>query len=134
MKDNIKIKIIMCLMVFAACMVCVSSLANNKIPSNSEDKTESSLEPVITDILICNYIGHYYLQIVTDQPNATFVWEASAVTLCDWIYPDDASFIEHPNIFKGVKDIIPSFTVSVYGINGTHIGPVFTKTVNVPEF
>lgn len=134
MKNNIKFKIILCLMIFTPYIVYGASKAKDEIPSNFVEVNESSLEPVITDIKIYFYVGHYYLQLVTDQPDATFVWEASAVTLCDWIYPDDASFIEHPNIFKGVEDIRPDFTVSVYGMNGTHIGPVFTKIIHVSEY
>ncbi len=61
--------------------------------------------PVISDILIFQYqqsAGEYTLQVIVDDPNVSCQWHSDG-TLSEIPYPGDASFLEHPNLFKAVE-------------------------------
>lgn len=61
--------------------------------------------PVISDIVMFQYqqpAGEYTVQVVVDDPTVSCSWESDGI-LSDIPYPGDASFIEHPNLFKAVE-------------------------------
>lgn len=80
----------------------------------------ASSAPIITDITLTNYGSRSILAVETNQPDGIFVWSTSDdnVTLYDNPFPDDASFIATPNIFKAVRVKSPGYyTITVTGIS-----------------
>lgn len=75
-------------------------------PAVSEMPREAGVAklPVISDILIFQYqqpAGEYTFQVVVDDPEVSCTWYSDGV-VSDIPYPGDASFIDHPNLFKAV--------------------------------
>lgn len=94
-------------------------------------EVKASKSPIITDIEMFQYgqyNGDYTLCVVTNQPLATYTWRVSDAQLGKIPYPDDASFIVYPNLYKSVT--FPKngyYTVTVYGQNGNNISNTFSK-------
>lgn len=65
---------------------------------------KAAKEPIISDIEIFQYCqsdGEYTLKAILSDPNATCTWSSDGY-LYDILYPNDVSFIEHPNLFKAI--------------------------------
>lgn len=64
----------------------------------------ASAGPVVQDILMYKYCqgdGEYTLEARVTDKNSTITWNSDG-TIYDIIYPDDALFLETPNLFKAV--------------------------------
>ncbi len=92
--------------------------------------------PTITDITnvgmgMDNLSSHF--RVVTDMPNATYTWSVDGgAYITSLPYPDDASFVAEPNVWTYI--VFPStgtYTVSVYGTNGTYVSNVFSKSFTI---
>lgn len=66
----------------------------------------ASKAPIIKGIKMFKYgqgTGEYTLQALVTDPSATCTWESDQDTrFYEILYPDDASFLEHPNLFKAI--------------------------------
>lgn len=68
----------------------------------------TSIAPIVTDIEIFKYFqgtGEFTLKAVTNNPNGIFTWTIASgnAELYELPYPDDASFLEFPNIFAAIR-------------------------------
>lgn len=89
----------------------------------------ASAAPIITDITMSKYgdqKGYYILQVITNQPEATYSWEASGGILSDIPFKDDASYAEQPNTFKAILFTSYSCSITVTGINENEWSSTFT--------
>lgn len=80
---------------------------------------EASIGPNITGIEMFKYCqsdGEYTLKALVTDPTATCTWYCDQdARLYDILYPDDASFLEHPNLFKAIDLYTSGFhDVTVY--------------------
>lgn len=94
--------------------------------------------PIITDIEMFRYggetRGEYTLKVVSNQPDATFVWSVDGgyAQLSEIPYPGDATFIQEPNTFKYITfHENRYYTISVYGTTGSYWGRIYSKTFDI---
>lgn len=98
-------------------------------------QVQAAKAPIITDIEIFQYgqtDGDFTLRAITNQPDATYTWSANQGTIHDIPYPGDATFADHPNIYKAIS--FPSngyYTISVYGRMGNYNGEIFSKEFHI---
>lgn len=97
----------------------------------------ASRAPIITDITVSKYDGpkgFYILQVITNQPEATYLWETGGNSkLSDIPHKDDASFAEQPNTFKAITFKDYGCYVTVTGTNAAGYSSTFSKFLNAPE-
>lgn len=100
----------------------------------------ASAAPIITDIEMSKYIqrnGEFTLRVVSNQPDGTFTWSVSDnnAQFYEIPYPDDASFMEHPNSFKAVRFYQTGiYTITVVGSKtGSTDTNTYSKTFDITE-
>lgn len=100
-------------------------------------KVQASHAPIITDIMVSKYgnsKGFYILKVITNQPEATYSWEASGESrLSDIPSKDDISFVEQPNTFKAIIFREDNCYVTVTGTNAAGYSSTYSKYLKAPE-
>lgn len=97
----------------------------------------------IIDIELKPYGGCFYLKaVVTDpQPEEAIYWSAVAgpvatCEICEWPYPEDVTFAEHPFLFKRIEfSYLPTQCEVTLSVGGQTITKGFTilRTGEVQE-
>ena len=98
----------------------------------------ASKYPIVTDIDLFKYgqgNGEYTVKALVTDPTSVCTWECSGHSrLYEIPYPDDASFIENPNLFRAIDFYERgSYTISVYAANAVGIGTSFSKTFDIQD-
>lgn len=93
----------------------------------------ASQAPIVTDINVSQYCqidGDYTLQAFTTDPTATCTWTCEGVgkaVFHELCYPEDASFIDYPNLFTEVSfDQKGTYDITVNATN-KHGSYTYTK-------
>lgn len=99
----------------------------------------ASTAPIITDIQMFKYgqmEGEFTLMAVSNQPTGTFTWSVNKnAQLYEIPYPDDASFLQYPNIYKAARFYeTGTYTITVVGSkSGTMDTYTYSKDFNITE-
>lgn len=95
----------------------------------------ASIMPVVSDIEVFQYMqgpGEYTLKAIVSDPTATCTWSSSDGQILELPYPDDALFIDHPNLYKAVEFYSTGdHSVSVYARNASGRSSTYSKTIHV---
>lgn len=98
---------------------------------------EASIGPVVTGIEMFKYCqsnGEYTLKALVTDPSATCTWYCDQdARLYDILYPGDASFLEHPNLFKAIDFYtLTSHEISVFAVTD-HGASSYSENVTVMD-
>ena len=88
-------------------------------------QVKASHAPIITDIDFFQYFpispGHYVMRAVANKSDGVFSWSTTGGTLQDLTYPDDASFMAEPQLYKEIIFTQPGvYTITVESMLDNH--------------
>lgn len=100
-------------------------------------QVKASHAPIITDIDFFQYLpispGHYVMRAVANKSDGVFSWSTTGGTLQDLTYPDDASFMAEPQLYKEIVFTQPGvYTITVESMLDNHYY-LYQKSVFVNE-
>lgn len=108
------------------------------VPVNSSltatfDCTNLRTQDLFEDFHLKSYFGYFYIEIVHQDPNPYDYVEISVqctygeATVSDWIFQEDATFVEYPYLYKLVKfSRLPTQCVISIRVSGTIIIKEYT--------
>ena len=100
-------------------------------------QVKASHAPIITDIDFFQYCpispGHYVMRAVANKSDGVFSWSTTGGSLQDLTYPDDASFMAEPQLYKEIVFTQPGvYTITVESMLDNHYY-LYQKNVFVNE-
>lgn len=100
-------------------------------------QVKASHAPIVTNVDFFQYFptspGHYVMRAVANKSDGSFSWSTTGGTLQDLTYPDDASFMAEPQLYKEIIFTQPGvYTITVESMLDNHYY-LYQKNVFVNE-